>query len=136
MTAFFKWISSAHAAITKQKYVAPPECETGKCSATFQGPESQVYVVDWAKKDQQAQMFQSSFGPVKVACGDISGQQVRTWNYASARKVLCKENGGASALIEMYGGAVPTTKLIVYTDRYLTLDPDFAAVVQSEGKER
>jgi hypothetical protein len=136
MTAFFKWVSDAHRGIAKQKYRAAPECDKDRCRATFEAPENQSYLVEWAKKDQQAQKFESSFGPVKATCPDIDGQPVRSWNTASARKILCKGNSGGNVVIEMDRGTAPATKLVVYTDRYLTIDPDFAAVVRKEGLER
>jgi len=136
MTAFFKWMSEVHGAIARQKYAGAPECEKGRCSATFEAPENQSYFVEWAKKDPRSVRFQGSFRPVKVACGDIDGQLVRTWRHASARKILCKGNSGGNVLIEMVEGAEPTTKFLAYTDGYLTIDPDFAAVVRTEGTAR
>jgi hypothetical protein len=135
MTAFFKWVSDAHRGIAKQKYRAAPECDEDRCTATFEGPDGQSYFVEWAKKDQRAQKFESSFGPVKATCRDIDGQQVRAWENGSARKILCKGNSGGNMLIEMAQGAAPKAKLLVYTDRYLTLVPEFASIVQKEGVE-
>src|SRR5436190_14896491 len=67
MTAFFKWMSAAHGAVTRQKYAGAPECEKGRCGATFEASENQSYFVDWSKKDPRSVRFQSSFRPVKVA---------------------------------------------------------------------
>jgi len=136
MTTFFKWASDAHRGIAKQGYASPPDCENGKCSATFEGAENQNYFVTWAQKDHQAQMFESSFAPLKVTFEDIDAKLVRKWHSATARKISCKGNSGGNVLVEMYAGAMPSTKLVVYTDAYVAIDPDLATVVRSEGSGR